>query len=74
MKFASLRATRRYWITGVAAALIGILLARAVAPQFSGRSKTLVNVAGQLMAMGGLIVIAFGISRRGSTSEEDAPQ
>jgi hypothetical protein len=71
MKFDALRAARRYWIAGFVIALIGVLLARVVAPHFEARPRTILNTAGRLLGMGGLVVIAFGVNRRISASQKD---
>jgi hypothetical protein len=69
MKFDALKAARRYWIAGIVIALVGVLLARVVAPHFEARPRTILNVAGRLLGMGGLVVIAFGVSRRISAAQ-----
>jgi hypothetical protein len=71
MKFDALYAARRYWIVGAVIALIGVLLARVVAPHFDNQPRVMLNVAGRLLGMGGLIVISIGISRRISATQKD---
>ena len=73
MKFDALHAARRYWIAGIVIALIGVFLARVVAPHFDNQTGVMLTVAGRLLGMGGLIVIAIGISRRVSSSQRDQP-
>ena len=64
MRFDSLRASRLYWLSGLALAAIGVLLARLVAPTLEGRAGSLVTLTGQLVALGGLVTICFGVRRR----------
>jgi hypothetical protein len=71
MKFDTLKAARRTWIAGGIVALIGVLLARLVAPHFEARPRTILNAVGRLLGMAGLVVIAIGISRRVSTAQKD---
>jgi hypothetical protein len=49
---------------GVALAALGVVLARVVAPGLAGTARPLAEIAGQLLALAGLIVIACGVSRR----------
>ena len=53
-----------WWLGGVALAAVGVILVRIAAPSLGGASRPVVEVAGQLLALGGLVVIAFGVSRR----------
>jgi hypothetical protein len=71
MKFNALHAARRYWIAGIVIALIGVLIARAVAPHFEARPRTILNAVGRLLGMAGMVVIAVGISRRVSTAQKE---
>jgi len=71
MKIDSLRAARHYWIAGFALALIGVLLARVAAPHFEARPRTIINVAGRLLGIAGLFVIAFGVNRRIAAAQKD---
>jgi len=66
MKFESLRTARRYWIAGIATSLIGIVLARVVAPHFADKAGVIVKFLGQLLAIIGLFIIAIGVNRRSS--------
>ena len=75
MKFDVLRASRRYWITGIAVAMIGILLARVIAPHFEGRPHVVLTAIGRLLGFSGLIIISIGVSRRvNDTNEQEAPK
>jgi hypothetical protein len=71
MKFDTLKAARRYWIVGAVIALIGVLVARLVAPQFEARPRTIINAVGRLLGMAGMVVIAIGIGRRVSAAQKD---
>ena len=53
-----------WWIGGVILAMTGVLLARLGGSATTGGGRALATVAGQLLALGGLIVIALGVSRR----------
>ncbi len=64
MKFESLRTARRYWISGIIIALVGIALARVVASHLDPKAAAIAKVVGQLLALGGLLIIALGIKRR----------
>lgn len=57
-------ANKRPWIAGIATAAAGVLLARVVAPSLDGVASVLVNVGGQLLAVGGLFIICLGVRRR----------
>ena len=52
------------WLIGLVLAGAGIVLARFVAPALAGAWQPGVKVAGELIAFGGLLVIAAGVSRR----------
>jgi len=71
MKIDSLRAARHYWIAGFAIALIGVLLARVLASHFENQPRVLLTVAGRILGIVGLVVIAFGINRRISAAQKD---
>lgn len=53
-----------WWLGGVALAAVGVILVRIAAPSLSGATRPVMEITGQLMALGGLVVIAFGVSRR----------
>jgi hypothetical protein len=75
MKLDALHTSRRYWITGIAVALIGILVARVIAPHFEGRPSVVLTAIGRLLGFGGLIIISIGVSRRvKDTNEPEAPK
>ena len=54
-----------WWLGGVALAAAGVIVARVVAPALGATARPVVEVAGELLAFGGLAVIALGLSRRG---------
>jgi len=53
-----------WWLGGVALAAAGVIVARLAAPAFGGAARPAVELAGELLALGGLAVIAVGVSRR----------
>lgn len=53
-----------WWLGGTALAAVGILVTRIAAPALDAPARPLVQVAGELLALGGLLVIAYGVSRR----------
>ncbi len=53
-----------WWLGGVALAAVGVILVRIAAPSFAGVARPVLEIAGQLLALGGLGVIAVGVSRR----------
>ena len=65
------RFTTPVWLGGLAIAGAGVLLARLVAPALAGPWQPVVKVAGELVAFGGLLVIAGGLSwrRRGDSTQ-----
>jgi Zn-dependent protease with chaperone function len=60
----ALKASARHWIAGTALAFAGVAVARLVAPGFEGRARAAIALTGQLVALGGLLVILLGIRRR----------
>ena len=57
-------ASARHWLSGLALAAAGVALARVVAPSFSAQPRAVLALAGQLVAITGLLVIARGIRLR----------
>ena len=59
----------RYWITGTLVALVGVLAARVLAPQFQDSHNVyiVVKTLGHLVAFGGIFLIARGISKKGES-------
>ncbi|MBI5380946.1 MAG: hypothetical protein HZA31_03500 [Opitutae bacterium] len=67
------RLANRYWIGGTLAAFGGVALARLVAPSLEGKIRVYVTLAGQLLALAGLLVICIGVRQRlRATPEEDS--
>lgn len=60
----ALVASARHWIAGTVLAFAGVAVARVVAPDFAGRTRALLLLTGQLVALGGLLIIVLGIRRR----------
>ena len=61
---AEFKAAAGHWVFGTAMAFAGVAVSRLLAPGFGGRPHAAVALAGQLIALGGLVVILFGIRRR----------
>ena len=66
------RVNARPWLAGLALAVAGVVLTRLVAPDFSARPRAALALAGELLALAGLLVIALGIRRRLLRSTDDA--
>lgn len=66
------RASARFWLAGLALAVVGVALAREVAPRLGDaeRARALVALAGEIAALAGLFVIALGIRRRARAAAE----
>jgi len=71
VKFTSLRANWRIWLTGTAIAVAGVIIARLVAPHYTGKTQTALSSAGRLTSFAGLIVIIFGVNRRLKRDSEE---
>lgn len=54
----------RFWVGGVAIASLGVVLARVISPTFSGSAQVVVILIGQSVAVLGLVLICWGVSRR----------
>lgn len=54
----------RWWLGGVALAAGGVFLARLAAPALAPAAQPWVRLAGELAGLGGLGLIAWGVSRR----------
>ncbi|PTX99057.1 hypothetical protein [Opitutus sp. ER46] len=59
----------RYWVTGTLTATVGVLLARVVAPHAAAGLRVPAALGGEILAIGGLLVICFGVSRRVNRKE-----
>lgn len=64
MKSSALYSVRYYWLSGILAAALGVILARAVAPALEPKTGAIVATTGQVIALAGLVVICFGVRRR----------
>jgi drug/metabolite transporter (DMT)-like permease len=53
-----------WWLGGVALAAVGVILVRIAAPFWGGAARPIAEIAGHLLALGGLTLIAVGVSRR----------
>ncbi len=56
--------TALYWGIGIATAFGGVAIARWVAPHYEGKTAAYLAAGGQLLALMGLVVIAFGVRQR----------
>lgn len=54
----------RWWLGGGALAAAGLVVTRVIAPALEGAARSKMALGGELLALGGLAVIAMGISRR----------
>ncbi len=63
----------RYWVSGTLAAFAGVLVARVIAPHAAPSLRVFLTLGGQLLALGGLLVLCVGVSRRVRSSSE-SPQ
>ncbi len=54
----------RYWISGTLAASAGVLVARVLAPHAAPSLRLSLTLGGQLLALGGLVILCIGVSRR----------
>lgn len=66
----SLRNRARWWIAGVTTAFFGVALVRVAAPRLDGADRLLVAGGGQCLALGGLLILCLGVSRRISQSSD----
>lgn len=64
MKNSPLIQSARWWIAGLALALAGVIAVRVAAPRLDDPVRAAVSAGGQLLALAGLVVIAFGVHRR----------
>jgi len=64
MKHSPIIQAAGWWIAGLALAAAGVFGTRVLAPRFTGHERAAFAVAGQLLALAGIIVIAFGVYRR----------
>jgi hypothetical protein len=60
----TVRANASPWIFGTLLALLGVALARLVAPTLTGHTRLVVTIGGQLLGLAGLFVICLGVRRR----------
>jgi len=57
---------RAYWIGGTLTALLGVGLVRLLAPALAGLTGSIASVAGYLLVIVGITVVALATSRTGS--------
>ena len=72
-----MREKRAYWIGGTLTALLGVALARVLAPGLEGAASSLALAAGFILVAMGLTILACATRRKRSeafvTLDEDAP-
>ena len=73
MRFQSLYSARTHWVIGTALAVVGVVVARVIAPGLHERMHSGVAATGQIIALAGLVVICFGVRRRVWSSGAEAP-
>jgi len=73
VKFNSLRANWRIWLSGTAIAVTGVIIARLVAPHFEGKTQAVLSMIGRFTGFAGLIVIVFGVNRRLKRDSQENP-
>jgi hypothetical protein len=61
-----MRGKAKYWVGGLASALIGLILAKIVAGMFAEQVilRLGIYLVGTVMALSGLVIIAVGIRKR----------
>ena len=63
--------TALYWIAGIVTAFGGVAIARWIAPHYEGKTAAYLAAGGQLLALMGLVIIAFGVRQRVWRKPED---
>ncbi len=66
----NVRANLSYWIAGTSLAAMGVVSARWIAPMTADHFRIYLTLGGQLLAIGGLFLICFGVSRRLRSAQE----
>ena len=64
--------TALYWIIGIATAFAGVALARLIAPHYTEKIGAILTTIGHLLALAGLLVIAFGVRQRVWAKRDEA--
>lgn len=67
-------ASARHWLAGLVLAAAGVAIARLIAPAFADRARAALALAGELVALAGLLVIALGIRRRIRRASATVPE
>ena len=55
-----------YWLGGVVVSAVGVLMVRVVPAWSTGEPPVLLRTAGFVLAFAGLLVILFGLRRKGN--------
>ena len=58
-----IRERKLYWLTGAAVALAGVTAVRLVAPELTGLVNKTTLIAGYLLSLTGIIIIAYGTKK-----------
>jgi uncharacterized membrane protein HdeD (DUF308 family) len=61
-----MREKKAYWIGGTITGLLGVGLVRLLAPSLAGNASSLASVAGYLLVIAGIMVVAHATRRKGS--------
>ena len=64
---------KTYWIAGTFVGLLGVAIVRLLAPGLPETMSRLMAVIGYLLALSGIVTIAWGIRNRGTVRTEDQP-
>ncbi len=69
----AIKASARHWLAGIAIAGVGVAVSRLIAPGFDAPGRAATALAGQLIALSGLLIILLGIRRRLRNHATDDP-
>lgn len=69
-----LREKKNYWIGGSIAAFSGVALVKLVAPTLNGTWQQMLQLAGYVLVLVGLVIIACATRRREEEAFIDAPE
>ena len=64
---------KTYWIAGTLVGLLGVAIVRLLSPGLPEAMSRFMAVIGYLLALSGIVTIAWGIRNRGPVSTEDQP-
>ena len=55
---------KSYWIAGILVSIMGLILAKLIAPSSAPELKNILTLIGIGSALGGLIIITFGTKKK----------